>query len=76
VKILMKLAEEEKARREEEREEEAPGIADFLIGSVARIGEVWDGQQWKKLAKGMTLHEALKTYSPVNKYGDVLEKAA
>jgi hypothetical protein len=76
VKILIKLAEEEKARREEEREEETPGFADILIGSVARVGEVWDGQEWKKLAKGMTLHEALKAYTPVNKYGDVLEKAA
>jgi len=51
VKILMKLAEEEKARREEEREEDAPGLADLLVGSVVKVGQMWDGHEWRRVAQ-------------------------
>ncbi len=50
VKILMKLAEEEKARREEQREEDAPGLVDMLVGSKVKVGQMWDGHRWRRVA--------------------------
>ncbi len=76
VKILIKLAEEEKARKEEEREEAEPGLADLLIGSNMRFGEVWDGHRWRRLAKGAILEESEEEGEFVGGDGDVLEKAA
>jgi hypothetical protein len=55
VKILMKLAEEEKARREEVREEDAPGLADLLVGSVVKVGQMWDGHRWRRVAPNRIL---------------------
>jgi hypothetical protein len=55
VKMLMKLAEEEKVRKEQVIEEDAPCLVDALIGSTARIGQVWDGERWKRLRKNRIL---------------------
>jgi hypothetical protein len=55
VKMLMKLAEDEKVRREEVRKEGAPGLAEMFIGSTTRIGQVWDGTRWKRVRKGRTV---------------------
>ena len=55
VRMLMKLAEEEKVRREEARQEEGPSFADMLFGSTTRIGQVWDGTRWKRVRKGKTV---------------------
>src|ERR1022692_4871670 len=57
VKILMKLAEEEKARKEEQRVEDTPGLADLLVGSVVKIGQMWDGHKWRRVAKSRILEE-------------------
>jgi hypothetical protein len=57
VKILMKLAEEEKARREEKREEDAPGLAELLVGSVVKVGQMWDGHHWRRVAPSRLLAE-------------------
>jgi hypothetical protein len=57
VKILMKLAEEEKARKEEEREEDTPRLSDLLVGSVVKIGQMWDGHRWRRVAKSRILEE-------------------
>jgi hypothetical protein len=57
VKILMKLAEEEKTRREEEREEDTPRLSELLVGSVVKIGQMWDGHRWRRVAKSRILEE-------------------
>jgi hypothetical protein len=57
VKILMKLAEEEKARKEEEREEDTPRLSNLLVGSVEKIGQMWDGHKWRRVAKSRILEE-------------------
>ena len=55
VKILMMLAEEEMARREEVREEDAPGLADLLVGSVVKVGQMWYGHRWRRVAPNRIL---------------------
>lgn len=50
VKILMKLAEEEKARKEEEREEGEPTLCDVLIGPEPGSGPVWERRRQKAAA--------------------------
>ena len=65
VKILMKLAEEEKARREEEKVEETPGLADLLIGSVVKIGQMWDGHKWRRVAKSRILEEGCAKWEDI-----------
>ncbi len=55
VKMLMKLGEEEKERRLEVRDGEAPGLADIIVGSTMRVGQVWDGTRWKRVRKGKTV---------------------
>jgi hypothetical protein len=57
VKILMKLAEEEKARREEEREEDAPRLSELLVGSVVKVGQMWDGHRWRRVPPSRILAE-------------------
>ena len=57
VKILMKLAEEEKARKEEEIVEDTPRLSDLLVGSVMKIGQMWDGHRWRRVAKSRILEE-------------------
>jgi hypothetical protein len=54
VKVLMKLAEEEKDRMEEVREN-SPEMTELLFGSTTRIGQVWDGTRWKRIRKGKTV---------------------
>jgi hypothetical protein len=84
VKILMKLAEEEKARKEEEKVEETPGLADLLIGSVVKIGQMWDGHKWRRVAKSRILEEGCAKWEdivgnhrePVRNDDDDLEEAA
>jgi hypothetical protein len=65
VKILMKLAEEEKARREEVRVEDTPGLADLLIGSVVKIGQMWDGHKWRRVAKSRILEEGCAKWEDI-----------
>ena len=73
VKILMKLAEEEKARREEAREEDAPGLADLLVGSVVKVGQMWDGHEWRRVAPNRILAGPIaKSRRLVNSDGDVI----
>ena len=73
VKILMKLAEEEKARREEEREEDAPGLADLLVGSVVKVGQMWDGHEWRRVAPNRILAGPIAVSRRlVNQDGDVI----
>ena len=55
VKMLMKLGEEEKERRLEIRDGEAPMLADIIVGSKMRVGQVWDGTRWKRVRKGKTV---------------------
>jgi hypothetical protein len=81
VKIRMKLAEEEKARKEEEREEDAPGLADLLVGSVVKVGQMWDGHHWRRVAPSRILggrcaksDELVDINEDID--GDVLEEAA
>jgi hypothetical protein len=81
VKILMKLAEEEKARKEEEREEDTPRLSDLLIGSVVKVGQMWDGHRWRRVAKSRILEEGCAKWDDlVGKHkdpeGDDLEEAA
>jgi hypothetical protein len=73
VKILMRLAEEEKARREEAREEDAPGLADLLVGSVVKVGQMWDGHEWRRVAPNRILAGPIaKSRRLVNADGDVI----
>lgn len=73
VKILLKLAEEEKARREEEREEDAPGLADLLVGSVVKVGQMWDGHEWRRVAPNRILAGPIaRSRRLVNDDGDVI----
>ena len=73
VKILMKLAEEEKARREEKREEDAPGLADLLVGSVVKVGQMWDGHEWRRVAPNRILAGPIaRSRRLVNDDGDVI----
>ena len=73
VKILMKLAEQEKARREEKREEDAPGLADLLVGSVVKVGQMWDGHEWRRVAPNRILAGPIaKSRRLVNSDGDVI----
>ena len=65
VKILMKLAEEEKARKEEEIVEDTPGLADLLIGSVVKIGQMWDGHRWVPVAKSRILEEGCAKWEDI-----------
>jgi hypothetical protein len=51
VKMLIKMAEEEKLRTAEAIREEEPSLKDMLIGSKVKIGQVWDGYRWKRLSK-------------------------
>jgi len=51
VKMLIKMAEEEKVMKEKRSEEEGPTLNEMLWGSNVRIGQVWDGRQWKRLPK-------------------------
>ena len=84
VKILMKLAEEEKARKEEERVEDTPGLADLLVGSVVKVGQMWDGHEWRRVAKSRILEEGCAEWGdlvgrrkePVRNDDDELEEAA
>jgi|ERR1039458_3074846 hypothetical protein len=82
VKILMKLAEEEKARKEEEREEDTPRLSDLLIGSVVKVGQMWDGHRWRRVAKSRILEEGCAKWDDLvgihheDSEGDVLEEAA
>ena len=57
VKVLLKLAEEEKARREEKREEDTPRLSELLVGSTMKIGQMWDGHKWRRVAKSRILEE-------------------
>jgi hypothetical protein len=73
VKILMKLAEQEKARREEKREEDAPGLADLLVGSVVKVGQMWDGHEWRRVAPNRILAGPIaRSRRLVNDDGDVI----
>ena len=65
VKILMKLAEEEKARKEEQRVEDTPGLADLLVGSVVKIGQMWDGHRWRRVAKSRILEEGCAKWEDI-----------
>jgi hypothetical protein len=82
VKILMKLAEEEKARKEEKREEDTPGFADLLVGSVVKIGQMWDGYRWRRVAKSRILEEGCAKWEDLvgnhhkDREEDDLEEAA
>jgi hypothetical protein len=51
VKLLIKMAEEEKGKKSERIREEEPSLQDMLIGSKVKIGQVWDGLRWKRLPK-------------------------
>ena len=51
VKLLIKMAEEEKGKKSERIREEEPSLKDMLIGSNVKIGQVWDGYRWKRLSK-------------------------
>ena len=57
MKILMKLAEEEKARREEELDEDAPRLSELLVGSVVKVGQMWDGHRWRRVPPSRILAE-------------------
>jgi hypothetical protein len=50
VKILMKLAEEEKARKEEEREGGEPTLCDILLPAGPEVGPMWDRRRKKAAA--------------------------
>jgi len=82
VKILMKLAEEEKARREEEREEDTPRLSDLLVGSVVKVGQMWDGHRWRRVAKSRILEEGCAKWDDIvgkhheDRGEDELEEAA
>jgi hypothetical protein len=82
VKILMKLAEEEKARKEEEREEDVPRLSELLVGSVVKVGQMWDGHRWRRVAKSRILEEGCAKWDDLvgihheDSEGDVLEEAA
>jgi hypothetical protein len=81
VKILMKLAEEEKARREEEREEDVPRLSELLVGSVVKVGQMWDGHRWRRVAKSRILEEGCAKWDDLvgthkDPERDVLEEAA
>jgi hypothetical protein len=60
VKMLMKFAEEEKARKEEERRESEPSILEMLgIETVEpEIGDVWEGKGWKNPETGVVVRGA------------------
>jgi hypothetical protein len=51
VKLLIKMAEEEKGKKSERIREEEPSLSEILMGSKVRIGQVWDGLRWKRLSK-------------------------
>ena len=55
VKMLMKFAEEEKARKEEERRESEPGLFEMLGFETVEpeIGDVWEGKGWRNPETGV-----------------------
>jgi len=55
VKMMVKLGKEEKRRRLKVRKKESPLLADIIVGSKERIGQVWDGTRWKRVRKGKTV---------------------
>lgn len=65
VKVLMKLAEEEKVRRENEREEDTPRLSNLLVGSVEKIGQMWDGHGWRRVAKSRILEEGCAEWEDI-----------
>jgi hypothetical protein len=72
VKMLIKMAEEEKVKKEKRNEEEGPTLNEMLWGSNVRIGQVWDGRQWKRLPKTKILEA--KVVEEVNEPVDESEK--
>ena len=78
VKMLIKMAEEEKVMKEKRSEEEGPTLNEMLWGSNVRIGQVWDGRQWKRLPKTKILEAKVveEVEEPVDEGGkDLKEKA-
>ena len=75
VKMLIKMAEEEKVKKEKRNEEEGPTLNEMLWGSNVRIGQVWDGRQWKRLPKTKIL-EAKVVEEAVIEGKDDLEEVA
>jgi hypothetical protein len=55
VKMLMKFAEEEKARKEEERRESEPSLFEKLGLETLEpeIGDVWEGKGWRNPETGV-----------------------
>ena len=49
VKILMKLA--------EELDEDAPRLSELLVGSVVKVGQMWDGHRWRRVPPSRILAE-------------------
>jgi hypothetical protein len=75
VKMLIKMAEEEKGKKSERIREEEPSLKDMLIGSKVKIGQVWDGLRWKRLSKKKIL-EATVVEEAVVESGDDSEEVA
>jgi hypothetical protein len=78
VKMLIKMAEEEKGKKAEAIREEEPSFKDMLIGSKVKIGQVWDGYRWKRLSKKKILEATAveEVEEPVDESEDDLEDVA
>ncbi len=78
VKLLIRMAEEEKVKKAEGIREEEPSLHDMLIGSKVRIGQVWDGHRWKRLSKKKILEATVveEVEEPVDEGEEDLKEKA
>jgi hypothetical protein len=77
VKMLIKMAEEEKVKKEKQNEDEGPTLNEMLWGSNVRIGQVWDGRQWRRLPKTKVLEaKVVEVDEAVNERKDDMEDVA